>query len=185
MIKSPVEIRTLRNEFEHLYFKTMVNMTEDNVKKIHFKRLDAQNVLEICHLRDTLSGDQRKAVADNAVSIAQGHYSKNAWMRAIYRDQTPIGFIMLHIGSDWEDGIDCPGVFLWRLMIAKDYQGQGYGRAAVNILVNHLKALGIPKLYTSYHLGQGSPEGFYKQLGFNPTGDFYGDEPEIVLEITP
>jgi diamine N-acetyltransferase len=160
-------------------------MKENNVKSIHFKRLDPQNILEVCHLSDTLPGDQRKAVADNAVSIAQGHCSKNAWMRAIYLDNTPIGFIMLHIGSDWEDGIDCPGVFLWRLMISKEYQGQGFGRTAIEILIGHLRALGIPRLYTSYHLSQGSPAGFYNQLGFKPTGDFYGDEPEVVLEITP
>jgi len=30
---------------------------------------------------------------------------------------------------------------------------------------------------------QGSPEGFYRELGFEPKGDFYGDEPEEKLVI--
>jgi len=30
---------------------------------------------------------------------------------------------------------------------------------------------------------QSSPEGFYRGLGFEPTGDFYGDEPEEKLVI--
>ena len=160
-------------------------MNQNEITQIHFKRLDSQNVLKVCNLSDSLTEDQREAVADNAVSIAQGFCSNNAWMRAVYLDQTPIGFIMLHIGSDWEDGIDCSGVFLWRFMIAKEYQGKGFGRAAIEILIDHLKDLGIPRLYTSYHLGKGSPEEFYSKLGFHPTGEYYGDEPEVVLQITP
>jgi diamine N-acetyltransferase len=149
--------------------------------KIHFERITARTVLEICQLSETLPPGQRAVVADNAVSIAQGHVSENAWMRAIYAGETPVGFIMLHIGSDWADGIDCPGVFLWRLMIAAPYQGRGVGRSAINLLVRHLRALGIPALYTSYHPGEGSPNSFYQKLGFVPSGEYYGDEPEVVL----
>lgn len=90
---------------------------------------------------------------------------------------------MLHFGSDWEDGVDCPGVFLWRFMIARPVQGQGYGEAAIKLLVTHLRAMGIPELYTSFDPGEQGPGGFYERLGFMPTGDFYGDEPEIVLKI--
>ena len=150
---------------------------------VHFVQLSAKNVLEICKMSETLPGEQRQAVADNALSIAQGHCSSNAWMRAIYQDSTPVGFIMLHLGSDWEDGIDCPGVFLWRFMIARPYQGRGLGKAAIELLISHLRALGIPKLYTSCHLESGSPRGFYDRLGFKPTGEYYGDEPELFLLI--
>jgi len=153
------------------------------VSKVHFKRITAETVLKVCQLSETLSPDQREAVADNSISIAQGHFSKNVWMRAIYSDNQLVGFIMLHIGSDWEDGIDCPGVFLWRLMIGGSYQGMGYGRGAMQLLIKHLRALGISELYTSYHLGEGCPADFYQKLGFKPTGDHYGDEPEVVLRI--
>jgi diamine N-acetyltransferase len=68
-------------------------------------------------------------------------------------------------------------------MIAGPYQGRGYGEVAIQLLVDHLRALGIPELYTSYHLGEGSPEKFYQRLGFKPTGDYYGDEPEVKLII--
>jgi diamine N-acetyltransferase len=155
--------------------------TEIPQDEIHFERITARTVLEICRLSETLPPEQREVVADNAVSIAQGHFSENAWMRAIYAGEQPVGFIMLHIGSDWADGIDCPGVFLWRLMIAAPYQNRGVGRGAIRLLIRHLRALGVPALYTSYHLGEGSPERFYQGLGFVPTGETYGDEPEVVL----
>ncbi len=151
---------------------------------IHFKRITAQTVIPICKLSETLSTAQRKMVSDNALSIAQAHFSDNAWMRAIYADDMPIGFVLLHTGSDYDDGIDCPGIFLWRFMIAGPYQGKGYGRLAMRRLLAQLQAQGIPELYTSCGLGEASPEGFYKQLGFVPTGEMYGDEIELKLHFT-
>jgi diamine N-acetyltransferase len=38
-------------------------------------------------------------------------------------------------------------------------------------------------MYTSYSEGEGSPEGFYKKLGFVPTGDHYGEEIEVVYRL--
>jgi diamine N-acetyltransferase len=157
---------------------------ENTLPDVHFKRINAQTVVEICKLSETLSPQQRLMVTDNAISIAQAHFSENAWMRAIYADDTPVGFIMLHIGSDYDDGIDCPGIFLWRLMIAAPFQGEGYGRQAIERLLDHLRAQGVTELYTSVHLGEQSPEAFYTRLGFEPTGEYYGDEPELKLKFT-
>ena len=150
---------------------------------IHFMRITATTLNQICALSETLPPPQRNMVADNVVSIAEASFSISAWFRAIYADETPIGFIMTHKGSDYEDGIDCPGVFLWRFMIAEPYQGKGYGRKALEKLIQHLHAMGIPVLFTSCGQGEGSPEGFYRNLGFVPTGDTYGDEIELKLNI--
>lgn len=150
---------------------------------IHFMRITANTMNQICDLSNTLPPAQRKMVADNVRSIAEAHLSPGAWMRAIYANDTPIGFIMTHTGLDCEDGIDCPGVFLWRFMIAGSYQGKGYGKRALERVIQHLKALGIPLLYTSCGQGEGSPEGFYRKLGFIPTGDFCDHEIELVLNV--
>jgi diamine N-acetyltransferase len=69
------------------------------------------------------------------------------------------------------------------MMIARPYQGMGYGTQAMPLLIAHLRALGIPALYTSRGLGEGSPLGFYQRLGFERTGDHYGAEPELVLKL--
>jgi diamine N-acetyltransferase len=158
---------------------------------IHFMRITAATMNAICDLSDTLSPQHRRMVATNVRSMAEAHFSPSAWMRAIYADDTPIGFIMTHTGSDYEDGIDCPGVFLWRFMIAAPYQGKGYGRKAIAKLVEHLKSMGIPRLWTSCVpsgavpelVEGGSPEGFYRTLGFVPTGGMYDDEIELVLDV--
>jgi diamine N-acetyltransferase len=146
-------------------------------------RITARTVHSVCRLSETLSPAQRRMVADNALSIAEAHFSESAWFRAIYADKTPIGFIMVHEGSDYDDGIDCPGVFLWRLMIAGLFQGKGYGREALEFLILHLQARGVRELYTSCGQGEGSPEGFYRRLGFVPTGGMYDQEIELVLDL--
>ncbi|WP_231747179.1 GNAT family N-acetyltransferase [Burkholderia sp. BDU5] len=138
---------------------------------------------DVCELSETLSEAQREMVADNGTSIAEAHFSENAWFRAIYADETLVGFIMLHIGADHDDGIDCPGVFLWRFMIAGPYQRTGIGRKAIDLLVRNLRLKGFNELHTSYGLGDGSPEGFYRRLGFSLTGGAYGDELEVVLSL--
>ncbi len=157
----------------------------NSIPNIHFMRITGKTVLPICKLSETLSPAQRKMVADNAMSIAEAHFSENAWMRAVYADDTPVGFIMLHFGSDYDDGIDCPGVFLWRFMIAAPYQGKGYGKKAIQFLLAHLRSMGIPELYTSCGVGEASPIPFYKSFGFVETGEMYGDEIELKLKLDP
>ncbi|MDA3645827.1 GNAT family N-acetyltransferase [Saccharopolyspora indica] len=149
--------------------------------EISFRRVTAWTVTDVCELSETLSDEQREMVADNAVSIAEAHFSESAWFRAIYADETLAGFIMLHTGADYDDGIERPGVFLWRLMVAGPHQGRGIGRKAVQKVVADLTARGIRELRTSYDEGPASPGPFYKSLGFIPSGDFYGEEIGAVL----
>lgn len=151
--------------------------------EVTFRRISALTVCDVCELSETLSDEQRNMVADNGTSIAEAHFSENAWFRAIYAEETLVGFIMLHEGSDWDDGIDCPGVYLWRFMIARPFQGKGFGKKAIGLIVRDLRARGLGELFTSYGQGAGSPEGFYRGLGFEPTGEHYDDELEAVLKF--
>lgn len=72
--------------------------------------------------------------------------------------------IITHTGSDYQDGIDCPGALLWRFMIAGPYQGRGFGKRALEKLIQHLKSMGIPMLYVSCGRGEGSSAGFCRKL---------------------
>jgi len=152
-------------------------------QEIHFERIKSSNVSDVCELSDTLTSVQRRMVADNARSIAQAHCSENCWMRAIYADKVLVGFILMHFGSDFEDGIDCPGAFLWRFMISLPFQGKGYGKKALLRLIQELKTKGYKELFTSCGQGEASPEGFYKDFGFMPTGEFYDDEIELIISF--
>ena len=143
----------------------------DRTTQVRLREITAETVVTICKLSDTLSPAHRKMVAPNALSIAQAHFEPKAWFRAIYADETPVGFLMLY------DDPDEPDYFLWRFMLAAPYQGLGFGRQAIALLLEYVRTRpGACELLTSYGEGEGSPESFYTRLGFQPTGEVENDE---------
>jgi diamine N-acetyltransferase len=143
---------------------------------VTLREITKETVLQICDLSDTLLESQHKMVAPNTISIAQAHFSDHAWFRAIYADETPVGFIMLY------DDADKPEYFMWRLMVADPHQRKGYGRRAVELLIDYVRTKpGAKELLTSYVPIEGGPKEFYLKLGFEPTGEV--DEGEIVVRL--
>jgi diamine N-acetyltransferase len=141
---------------------------------VTLQEITGDTVRTICDL--SVRNDQRGFVAPNAVSIAQAYFSKEAWFRAIYADQTPVGFLML------EDQPKKPEYYLWRLMIDSRYQGMGFGRRAVALLIEYVRTRpGARELLTSTVQGDGGPQGFYEKLGFRLTGDY--DDGEAVMRL--
>ena len=105
-------------------------------------------------------------VAPNVTSIAEAYFSEYAWFRAIYADQTPVGFVMVYIDSEK------PEYYLWRLMIDSEFQGKGFGRAALELVIDYIRTLpGAKEFFTSYVPGEGDPSPFYKKMGFEPFGE--------------
>ena len=129
-------------------------------------------------LKLEVAPEQKGFVAPNAVSIAQAYFEEKAWFRAIYADETPVGFIMLY------DDPDGPKYYLWRYMIAAQYQGNGYGRSALNLLIDYVKTRpGAKELLVSYVPAEGGPEKFYAKLGFVNTGVEHDGEMEMKLTL--
>lgn len=146
--------------------------------RMELREVTEETVREVCALQ--VAPDQRRFVAPNAVSLAEASFAPRAWPRAIYADDVPVGFAMLSIDEAE------PEYYLWRLMIADGFQGHGYGRAAIALIADHVRAMpGATHLVTSWVPGPGSPEGFYLGIGFEPTGEV--DDGEVVarLELTP
>lgn len=146
--------------------------------EVKLREITEDTVVEICKLSNTLTSTQQKTVAPNGVSIAQAHFSDKAWFRAIYADETPVGFIMLY--DDPLKSEYC----LWRLMIAGSYQKLGYGKRAIELLCKYVKTRPNAKeLVASYVPIDGGPKGFYEKLGFKPTGEMEDDEVVIKLDL--
>lgn len=152
-------------------------LTPDAV--VSLREITAETLFPVIKLSDTLSETQRRMVAPNAVSIAEAHFSPHAWFRAIYADETPVGFLMLYIGpeDDTKPADDQPVFhFIWRLMVGAPFQGKGYGRRALELLMDNLRGEGVTHLAVSCHPGDDGPEGFYRRLGFERDGKWYDDE---------
>jgi diamine N-acetyltransferase len=145
--------------------------------EVSLREVTKETVRQICDLK--VRDDQSKFVAPNAVSIAQAYFFDTAWFRAIYADETPVGFVML------EKNTEKPEYFLWRMMIDARYQGMDFGREAMFLLIDYVRSLpNATELITSCVPGEGSPEGFYSKLGFKRTGKMYDEEVEMILELT-
>ena len=131
--------------------------------EVSLREVTKETVRAICDL--ALAPGQERFVAPNAVSIAEAYFEPKAWFRAIYAGEEPVGFVMLY------DDQDKPEYFLWRLMIASPFQGKGYGRRAIELLLEEVRARPrATELFVSYVPGEGSPEHFYRRLGFEATG---------------
>jgi diamine N-acetyltransferase len=145
-------------------------------KKITLKQIRAKTLVPIINL--DVHPDQGNLVAPNAWSIAQAHYSKNAWYRAIYAGDEPVGFVMVYI-----DKVK-PEYFLWRLMVDKTQQGKGYGYKAMQIVIDFVRTLPKAKeLSTSYVPADGDPSPFYRKLGFEETEEMIEGEKVMRLVL--
>jgi|SoiMethySBSTD1v2_1073268.scaffolds.fasta_scaffold907800_2 diamine N-acetyltransferase len=131
---------------------------------------------------------QQQFVASNAVSLAEAHFNPGAWFRAVYADDILVGFTMLFDptipGAIATDPVEPTDMVLWRLMIDRRYQRQGFGRRTLDAVRGHIASLGrFRRLLTSYVPRPGGPKGFYFSYGFTETGRLWdnGTEVEIAL----
>jgi len=118
-----------------------------------------------------------KFVAPNVVSLAQAWlYHDHARPFAICNDDMLVGFLMLYWNEEERQ------VGLWRLMIATEHQGKGYGTQAVQRAVEMARN---SRLFDSIHLdyapGNDIARHVYSKLGFAETGGM--DEGEIEMKL--
>ncbi len=127
-----------------------------------------------------MSEPQRSFVATNAKSIAEAHFHPEAWFRAIYANDEPVGFLMLHDESLHPTPRQRGLYYLWRLMVAEAHQGKGHGLQAIELLIDHVRTRpDAAELLTTCIPGKGSPEPFYIKAGFQPTGKLHDGEVEL------
>lgn len=148
--------------------------------KVSLREITADTVIDIVKL--SVKPEQEKFVASNAVSFAQALFAPEAWYRAIYLDDTPVGFVMLSDDSLLPEPPEHPEIGIWRFMVDARYQGQGVGAAALQQVIEYVRSKGrFTVLSVSYVPEPGSAEGLYLRAGFQHTGRM--DEDEVILEL--
>lgn len=100
------------------------------------------------------------------------------WMRGVLADGERVAFVMLSRTHGRSEG-----QYLWRLLVDRMHQRRGIGARVIELVVDGLRADGVPRLFTSIVHGPGSPGPFYARLGFTPTGRDVDGETELVLEL--
>ena len=141
---------------------------------VELHEITEDNVGDVFDLK--VEPGQEEFVSTNAWSLAQAYAERDiAWPRAIVADGEVVGFLMLEIDPDEEDGRP---FWLWRLMIGEGLQRRGYGTAALELAIEEVRRRGGTEIYTSWVEHPDGPGPFYLRHGFEPTGEI--DDREVV-----
>ena len=131
------------------------------------------NVAAACQL--AVEPHQREFVAPVAVSLAEAYTQPEvAWPRLILDDGEPVAFVMG--GFDPNAELDFFRCGIWRLNVGAGVQGRGYGRFAVETVLEEARRRGNTTATVLWIPAEGGPEDFYLKLGFRPTGQTFGGE---------
>jgi diamine N-acetyltransferase len=154
-----------------------MNDSAVTLREITDANRDAVTALRVAPGQDRFVGGVEESIRE-AAETPEGA----PWYRAIYAGDEPVGFVMLSWNVTPQPGIIGPW-FLWRLLIDERFQGRGFGRGALRLVVELIRAEGATELLTSYQPGDGEPWPFYERFGFVPTGEVDGTEVVLRLDL--
>lgn len=158
--------------------------------KLTFRDVTKENWFAVAKLG--VKEGQGGNVAENVWSLLASHYDADAWVRAIYADDTLVGMLMMDMWDEKEK------YSIWRFMIDARYQGLGYGRRSVQFAIDHVRQnrpqAKLLHLHSTPPEGFGpdndggavppecSPYKFYKKLGFKKIEE-PGEDGEVPMAI--
>lgn len=157
---------------------------------MELKKVDLSNVWELTKLK--VKDEQKNFVAPNNISIIEAYATIQSGHIALpfglLVDGKYVGFVML--GYDTNGDEDEPEIVqhnycIWRFMIDERYQGLGYGKKAMELVMNYIKTFpcGEAKYcWLSYEPENIDAKALYYKFGFKENGDMSGDE---VVAICP
>ena len=161
---------------------------------VHLEKVTCKNEEDIIRL--DIFESQYPFVADNVESLADAYIAITsddayAYPFAIYDDDTLVGFLMLGYNEATLEGPDAPASLrnnysLWRLMIDKRYQKQGFGREAVRLALEFIRTWPHGKAeacVTSYNPENEVAKKLYASFGFVENGEMDEDEVVAVLKL--
>lgn len=142
---------------------------------IHLEPVNPDNWREPLAVRE----DQRHFVSDGAWTLARAwaYREYNSVAKVIYSDDEPVGMLMYY---DWQE--EKMYVFS-QLFIDRRWQGRGFGRRAVELALDEMRAAGrYSRVVLCYVEGDEPAMRLYQSLGFVHTGEADEGEIEMLLE---
>ena len=125
-----------------------------------------------------LHPDQENLIEDNVASIANAYVEPTFVPLAVYAGDDLVGFAMYGqhptTGAWW----------VIRIMIDRDHQGKGLGRAAMEALIETMaERVGCEEVVSSTLPSNAAMAGLFASLGFRPTGEIEDGEPLVSLRL--
>ena len=148
-----------------------------NLDHVKIEELNAENWYDCCGLE--VEPSQSKYIESNAVSIAQSKFEPTLKPYVIYFEEKVVGFLMYNSVQE-----ELEGNWIYRIMVDKDYQGKGIGKAATKLMISEMaKQPNIKKLVVGYHPENKGAHNLYASLGFIDYGDRFGKEMAVVKNV--
>ena len=149
------------------------------MREICLKPIDESNILSAFALE--LAEEQKAFVSHPMRSLALGYvYPDRCRAFGVYGGEKMTGYVMLRRDPDENTHT------LWHFMIDKNYQGQGYGKAALSAALDKIRsgALGDSEkvILTCNPLNKAALD-LYHAFGFCETGRTEGIEIELELKL--
>ncbi|KLA29681.1 MULTISPECIES: GNAT family N-acetyltransferase [Bacillus cereus group] len=125
--------------------------------------------------------DQQQFIESNAFSLAESLYEGNGTSVGLYDGETLVGYAMY--------GWYCEkrkSVWLDRFMIDEQYQGKGYAKRFLHLLIQFLQdKFECKTIYLSLHPDNKLAMGLYESFGFRLNGDIDDEGPVVgvVMEL--
>ena len=143
-----------------------------SIKLIEINRRNWEQIISL-----KVNDEQSNFVASNLYSLVQAKYEPECRPLAIYNDKLPVGFIMYVVPS-----IDQDDYWIYRLMIDKNHQKKGYGKIAMQQVIDIIKQdKDYNKVYISFEPNNLIAKTLYERLGFISTGKIEDGEIVYVL----
>lgn len=130
---------------------------------------------------------QRDLVTDNRTTFAEAAYEPGASVWGLWQGETPVGLMaMVDPGGVAAHGpfLDPAAAYLWRLMIAHDHQGQGYGAQALSFAAQSARDWGASRLVVGVRDVAHGYRSFYERFGFRDSGVIEEEDRLFVLDLT-
>jgi len=134
---------------------------------IEMREISADNFVDAIHLE--VRPEQSRFVASNAASIAQSKFHTFLNCCGLFAGDTMVGFCAF--GEHPENGT----VWIVRYMIGAAYQGKGYGKKGLAVLLRHLwQKYACSAIFLDVAPENEAAVRFYEGAGFRDTGDIQG-----------
>jgi diamine N-acetyltransferase len=130
---------------------------------ILLKEVDRHNFFDVIELK--VAEEQKSFVATNLFSLAQAKAYPECQCLAIYHEEELVGFTMYCMDFDDKE------YWIYRLMIDAKYQSKGYGKAAMEKLIERIKEdKDHQVIYLSFEPENDRAKELYEKLGFEADG---------------
>ena len=152
-------------------------------KKIHLEKILWDECDRIIKLK--VKKDQKSFVDPNADSLIEAYFAiteagLKVYPFGIYYGRKAVGFVMISYDVPWATeyfGLPEKYYYIWRFMIDKKYQGQGFGKEALRLAIEFIKTFPAGKseaCWLSYKPENESARNLYLKAGFVERLDLQG-----------